>query len=163
MSVLNLEVFKSQKFLEDGKYHVSEGELDLAVESFQKSLDAKPTAEAYTLLAWVLSLKEDLDTAIELCKKAIALDPHFGNPYNDIGSYLIQKGQLEEALPWLEKAKGAENYETKHFPFINMGRIYTALGHYDEAIEQFKHALTISPGHKEIQKVLEELESINNA
>lgn len=156
-------MFKSGKFLEDGKHHVSQGELDLAVESFQKSIESKPTAEAYTLLAWVLSLKDQLDLAIELCQKAIELDPDFGNPYNDIGSYLIQKGQLEEAIPWLEKAKSAANYDTKHFAYINMGRIYTTLGHFDDAIQQFRGALDISPGHKEIQKVLEELQSINSA
>ncbi|MBK9295196.1 MAG: tetratricopeptide repeat protein [Oligoflexia bacterium] len=158
-----MDLFKSEKFLEDGKHHVSEGELDLAIESFQKSIESRPTAEAYTLLAWVLSLKEQFDLAIELCQKAIDLNPQFGNPYNDIGSYLIQKGKFEEAIPWLQKAKESLNYETKHFPYINMGRIYTTLGQYDDAIEQFKGALSISPGHKEIQKVLEELESINNA
>ena len=31
--------------------------------------------------------------------------PTFGNPYNDIGAYLIAKGELDEAIEWLEKAK----------------------------------------------------------
>ena len=54
--------------------------------------------------------------------------PEFGNPYNDIGAYLIEKGQLDEAIGWLEKAKTAERYEPRHFPFMNLGRIYAAKG-----------------------------------
>ena len=37
-----------------------------------------------------------LDEAIEECYKAIDRDPDFGNPYNDIGAYLIEKGQLDK-------------------------------------------------------------------
>src|SRR5207253_8419965 len=40
----------------------------------------------------------------EECKKAIAVDPTFGNPYNDIGAYLIERGEHAQAIPWLEKA-----------------------------------------------------------
>jgi tetratricopeptide (TPR) repeat protein len=32
------------------------------------------------------------DDAIAECKKAVELDPDLGNPYNDIGAYLIEKG-----------------------------------------------------------------------
>ena len=47
-----------------------------------------------------------LEEAIEECHKAIAVDPTFGNPYNDIGAYLIEMGRLDEAIPWLERATG---------------------------------------------------------
>ena len=45
------------------------------------------------------------DDAIAECKIAIAVDPDFGNPYNDIGAYLIELGREEEAVTWLERAK----------------------------------------------------------
>ena len=38
------------------------------------------------------------------CLRAIEIDPHFGNPYNDIGDYLMQQGKLEEAIPWLRRS-----------------------------------------------------------
>ncbi len=38
-----------------------------------------------------------LDDAIDECKKAIAIDPEFGNPWNDTGAYLIQQGDPEAA------------------------------------------------------------------
>ena len=35
----------------------------------------------------------------EECKRAIEIDPDFGNPYNDIGVYLIDLNRFEEAIP----------------------------------------------------------------
>lgn len=160
--VLCLEKFKASRFLEDGKHYLSIGEIELALDCFQKSIEIKPTAEAYTYLAWVISMKDDLDTAIDLCKEAHRLSPEHATPLNDIGNYLLQKGDLKDAIPWLEKAKSASQSETPHFPYINLGRVYSSLGLYAEAILEFKKALEFSPGHKEVQKVLKELEEIQN-
>ena len=59
------------------------------------------------------------------------MDPDFGNPYNDIGAYLIQMGRLDEAIPWLEKATRAPRYEAPHFPRFNLGRAYVAKQMYN--------------------------------
>ena len=59
----------------------------------------------YTFRGWAVSFLGDLDAAIEDCKRAIRIDPDFGNPYNDIGAYLIEQEEWEEAIPWLEKAR----------------------------------------------------------
>src|SRR5581483_1197121 len=80
------------------------GQLDTAVLLYSKSIDAYPTAEAYTFRGWTYSMMGRLDEAIQECYKAIEVDPSFGNPYNDIGAYLIEKGQHDEAIPWLERA-----------------------------------------------------------
>src|SRR5690349_6449307 len=64
-------------------------ELEEAVNLYKKSLATHPTAEAYTFLGWTYSWTGRIDEAIDECHKAIAQDPDFGNPYNDIGAYLI--------------------------------------------------------------------------
>ncbi|MDZ4677488.1 MAG: tetratricopeptide repeat protein [Oligoflexia bacterium] len=160
--VYSLKTHKAKQLVEDGKHQISIGDLDVAAETFQKSIELDASADAYTYLGWVLSLKNQTDEAIELCKKAIAIDPDFGNPYNDIGSYLIQKNLLTEAIPWLESAKKAKRYEPKHFPYLNLGRVYSAQGRIDEAITEFKIALKYAPEHQEIKKVLLQLENIKN-
>jgi len=99
-----------------------------AISLYKQSIEVYPTAEAHTFLGWTYSFQERLDEAIEECHRAIEVDPDFGNPYNDIGVYLMQKGQFDEALPWLEKAKQAPRYEPRHFPYLNSGRIYMARG-----------------------------------
>ena len=73
------------------------GQLEEAVSLYKLSLATHQTAEAYTFLGWTYSFMGKLDEAIDECHKAIACDPHFGNPYNDIGAYLIEKGDLDEA------------------------------------------------------------------
>jgi len=158
--IFKLNEYRALNLVEDGKHHISVGDLDNAIETFEESLEVCPTADAYTYLGWVLSLKGQLDEAITLCRKAIRLDPDFGNPLNDMGSYLIQKGYLDDAIPWLQKAKTASRFETKHFPYVNLGRIYSTQGKIDQAISEFREALQFSPGHEDIENVLVQLENI---
>jgi len=56
-------------------------------------LAEEPSAEAHTFLVWVYSFERRFAEAIAECKRAIAVDPEFGNPYNDIGVYL---GRIHE-------------------------------------------------------------------
>ena len=100
------------------------GNLSEAISLYRQSIDLKPSAEAHTFLGWTYSMLERYDEAIEQCKIAIELDPDYGNPYNDIGSYLLTQGRPEEALEWLEKATEAVRYDSPQFPFINMGQAF---------------------------------------
>jgi len=71
------------------------GELDEAIVLYTRSIETYPTAEAYTFRGWVYSFQGKMDEAIAECKKAIEVDPTFGNPYNDIGAYLVEQGRLD--------------------------------------------------------------------
>jgi Tfp pilus assembly protein PilF len=132
-------------FWEEGTSKLLMGDVDEAIRLFTRSLELEPTAEAYTFRGWAYSFQGRIDDAIEECRKAIATDPAFGNPYNDIGCYLMQKGDLEEAVPWFEQAKKAPRYEPRHYPYLNLGRLHAARGDLAEAIEQFEGALGESP------------------
>jgi tetratricopeptide (TPR) repeat protein len=121
------------------------GRLDEAVQLYRRSIDAFPTAEAHTFLGWTYSFQGLLDEAIGECRKAIAVDPAFGNPYNDIGAYLFELGRYDEAIPWLEKAKRAPRYEAPHYPRFNLGRVYVALEMYSRALAEFEEALALQP------------------
>ncbi|WP_448587416.1 tetratricopeptide repeat protein [Thermocrinis sp.] len=129
------------------EYHMI-GDLDKAIELYKKSVDIYPTAVAYTFMGWAHSMKGDYQTAIELCLKAIELDPDFGNPYNDIGSYLIALGMYDEAVFWLKKAIVAKNYEPRHYPHINLARVYLAKGMYKEALWELENAIRLAPDYK---------------
>ena len=133
------------------------GQVDQAILVYRQSLDCWPSAEAHTFLGWALSFKGDLDGAIEECKRAIRVDPDFGNPYNDIGSYLIARGELDEAIPWLEKAIAAKRYEPRHYPHCNLARVYWAQGQLLHAAAEFERALTIQPDYEFARQALEKL------
>ncbi|MDB5107537.1 MAG: hypothetical protein JWM69_478, partial [Candidatus Binatus sp.] len=74
--------------------HHMNNELDPAVELYTKSIAVFPTAEAYTFRGWAYEAMGRVDDAIAECRRAIEVDPTFGNPYNDIGAYLLAKGEL---------------------------------------------------------------------
>ena len=92
---------EAAKLFEEAYRHHMAGELGEAIRLYKRSIAAHPTAEAYTFLGWSYSSMGRVDDAIVHCKKAIGLDPEFGNAYNDIGAYLIQLGRFDEALAWL--------------------------------------------------------------
>jgi len=132
------------------------GRLDEAVRLYQASIAVCPTAEAHTFLGWTYSQKGRYEDAIEQCKIAITLDPGFGNPYNDIGSYLMHLGQVDQAIPWLELAKKAPRYEPRHFPYLNLYRAYSKLGELDKAQRELQQALFIQQVQEQQSGVVEE-------
>lgn len=142
---------------EEGTERLLTGEIEEAIRLFTRSLELSPTAEAYTFRGWALSFAGRLDEAIEECRKAIATDPGFGNPYNDIGCYLMQKGDLEEAAGWFERAKQAPRYEPRHFPYLNLGRLHAARGDIARAVAEFEGALEENPEDPIALKFLQEL------
>lgn len=134
-------------------------EFDEAVHLYGKSIETYPTAEAHTFLGWTYSFIGMTDEAIEECHRAIAVDPDFGNPYNDIGAYLIEKGDLDGAIPWLKKAMEASRYECYFYPHFNLGRVYEARGRYFEALREYKAAINLNPGYTIAVKAFRILQS----
>jgi len=149
---------KASEEIDRGKNCVMRGDFSSAKTWFKKSMKTLPTAEGYTYYAWMLSIEGDYDQAISLCKKAIDLDRDFGNPYNDIGAYLIAKGQLDESIAWLERAKMAPKYDPRHYPYTNLGRVYLHKGWLRKAKEEFQSALEYAPDHEELHQIIDELE-----
>ena len=125
--------------------HQVRGEISDAIELYRRSIAIHPTAEAYTFLGWSYSMVNRLDEAIDMCEKAIAVDPSFGNPYNDIGAYLIEKGNYREAIPWLEEATAAVRYNSPQMPYMNLGRAYEKLRRFQTALDYYNQSLEIDP------------------
>lgn len=135
------------------------GEYEAAARYFRRSIDAQPTAEGHTFLGWSLSHLGRIDEAIAECKAAITIDPAYGNPYNDIGVYLIDLGRADEAPPWFEKAMRAERYCCYQFPHFNLGRVLLMHGKLEEAQRSFERALSYDPDYLLALKALEYIRS----
>jgi len=145
------------KLFQDGYRLQMAGDLDLAADLYRRSIQIHPTAEAHTYLGFAYRHQGRLEEAIAECERAIAVDPTFGNPYNDIGAYLIELGRHEEAIPWLLKATHSERYESYHFPWYNLGRVYVTQELYRKATECFETALDIEPEYEQAQKACDRL------
>ena len=134
-----------------------EGDLERAIELYRRSIEVYPTAEAHTYLGWTFSFQGRLEEATRECHRAIEVDPDFGNPYNDIGCYLMQQDKLDEAIAWLEKAKHARRYEPRQFPYMNLARIYLKQGRWWQALREFESAVRLAPDDAELRKALHSL------
>lgn len=134
---------------------------DVAEELYCESIAVYPTAEAYTFLGWTYSFQGRYDEAIAECLKAIATDPTFGNPYNDIGSYLVAKGDIYGCVKWFKRALLAPRYESYAYPHFNLGRAYEQRGrlieaarHYELAIEERYDYKTAETALRRVQRKL---------
>lgn len=150
---------RAMALVQEAMNHQMAGEVDEAIGLYKRSISLYPTADAHTYLGWAYSFQGRIDEAIAQCEIAIQLDPEFGNPYNDIGVYLMQQQRLDEAIPWLEKAKHAKRYEPRHFPYLNLGRVYSAKGMLQKALAEFRDALRLNPNDSAVAQLIEELES----
>jgi tetratricopeptide (TPR) repeat protein len=101
------------------------GRLDRAIERYQRSIEAHPTAEAHTFLG--VGPKRRFEEATE---------------------------ELDEAIPWFEKAKQAKRYEPRQFPFMNLGQVFLRQGRWWEALREFEGAVRLVPRDHDAAKML---------
>jgi tetratricopeptide (TPR) repeat protein len=120
-----------------------------AIELYKRSIETYPTAEAHTFLGWVYSFQGRYDEAIEECLRAIGVDETLGNPYNDIGSYLLAKGDMYSSERWFKRALLAPRYESYAFPHFNLGRVYETRRRFLEAAKHYGLALEQKPDFAE--------------
>ena len=135
-----------------------DGKVEQAVKLYKESIHTHPTAEAHTFLGWAYSRGGNWEDAIGECRKAISVDPSFGNPYKDIGAYYIEQEKWEEAVPWLKKAIRSARYEPRHYPHFNLGRVYLRQGKINKALEQFQKSLDQYPGYSPAVQMISKLQ-----
>ncbi len=136
----------------------SAGELERAADAYERSICLVRTAEAHTFHGWTFSFMGRYDDAIEECKRAIEADPGFGNPYNDIGAYLIELGRLDDAIPWLEKAIAATRYCCYFYAHTNLARVYLHKGMREKARRCLLQALRVNPEYEPAQELLRRID-----
>ncbi len=136
---------KALAAVEQGRAALAQGDLSAASYYFAHSLEWDDTLEARVGKAQAFSVEGKLDLAVAECKKAIALDPKQGQPYNDLGVYLMQGGQDDEAVDWLYQAIDAPHMDQRHFPHYNLGRIYERKAMLGQAVEAYEAAILAQP------------------
>lgn len=136
----------------------SAGDLDRAVDLYERSIALSPSAEAYTFLGWTHSFEGRYDAAMDACRRAILVDPTFGNPYNDIGAYLLELERPEEAIPWLEKTFAASRYCCPFYAHTNLARALLSLGRSQQARRHLIEALKANPDYEPAREMLRRID-----
>jgi tetratricopeptide (TPR) repeat protein len=120
------------------------GRLEESLREFQISLKLKPDDIQPRLnLGNVYRALGRPDEAIQEYKTALTLRPDYAEAHNNIGLVYKDLG-LEEAV---QESDGASPDDV--FPRLNLGNVYRALGRPDEAIQEYKTALTFKPEYVE--------------
>lgn len=159
-AVISLEEHRGRRAgncLREGHLAVTKGDYAAALANFEESHRWQPSADALTFQGWMQSLMGEAEQAERLCLRAIELDPEFGNPYNDIGTFCLQRQEFESAIRWFEKAKQAPRYEPRHFPYINLGRLYLSIGQPERALSEFEGALRHDPENPEVLQAVQQI------
>jgi len=112
-----------------------------------------------TLIGWVYSILGNSEQAKNSCLRAIQVNPEYGPAYNDLGSYLLAEGEINESFKWFDLAKKAPIYHNREYPYINAGRAYMIKKDYKMALVEFNTALTLAPFHQELQQTIDRLKN----
>jgi Tfp pilus assembly protein PilF len=149
-----ISLLGAKELFDQGYEAQKNGQFADAIDFYKRSIKSHPSAEAYTFMGWTYSFLGEYPKAINACLKAIEVDPDFGNPYNDIGAYLIELGKIAEALPWLKRAIRAPRYDCTHYPWYNLGKVHERVGSLEKARDCYARALRAYAGYPLAEKAL---------
>lgn len=85
--------------------------------------------------------------AEELFRKALTLKPEFTEVRSNLALIELERGNLKQALHWLEGIKDTKQIGGE--VFFNMGVIYAKQGSFDKAIECYRKAFSRRRGYAE--------------
>ncbi|MFO7768232.1 MAG: tetratricopeptide repeat protein [bacterium] len=132
-----------------GRVHESEGDLDAAVEAYQRSGQVseevgQPYPNAFFNLGAVLMEQQEWDQALQAYSKVIQHEPANERAYDYMGNIYEQKGEYTNALVQYKQAVKAK--PAWHEPYFHQAVVLNKMGQYEEAINMADQALERMPG-----------------
>ena len=106
-----------------------------AAEALQKAEKLEPNnTEVLYVLAELNAYQGQLELAVDICKRIVALDPMDENSYHDMGRLLIELNRLDEADDCYRHLLSINPAHRNAYGFLS--KIYIARGDVDCALEQ---------------------------
>ncbi len=149
-----------------GAMHERQKKYDLAEAEFRKVLEINPrSASAMNYLGYMLADRNvRLQEALELIRKAVALEPNNSAFLDSLGWVYYRLNRLEEAAEWLQKSLARSSRDpTVH---DHMGDVYYSLDRLKDAVQHWERSLkewqSNAPGdvdQEEVAKVRKKLEN----
>jgi tetratricopeptide (TPR) repeat protein len=136
------------------------GQREQAVAALRRVLSIQPDFHAaLNYLGYTFAeAGENLDEALKLIQRAVALDPDNGSYVDSLGWAYYQLGRHDEARGYLERAVRLEPADATLQE--HLGDVYVALGQNDRAREAYHRALELGDDNAEqVRRKLDRLES----
>jgi len=109
------------------------------------------------VLGLALRFKGDLEGAKEHIEKAVALDPHNSEAYNNLGVVYLDLKKWDEAISCFEKAMSDILYSTPENSWYNIGYAYENKKDYTKAVEGYKKAAELASTNPRVYQVYKKL------
>ncbi|WP_158284679.1 tetratricopeptide repeat-containing sulfotransferase family protein [Oricola cellulosilytica] len=123
---------------------LDQGKFEEALIHARALMEAFPQVPfVHNLTGILLEKQGDSDGAVDSYRKAIEINPHFGEAYINLGEALNQRGQADLALPLLKEAVPLMDDPT--MAWNNMGNSLLHLGRLSEAAEAYEKAVALRP------------------
>ena len=136
-----------------GACYAGLGQLDIAVQSYEKALSIKPDyAKAHYNLGGALQELDKLHDSAKSYENAIALEPENAQAHNNLAIVLRELDQLEEAEASCRKAIVLDPEYAEAHSCLSI--ILYANGDLNSALESIKKAYSINPKLKIIKLLL---------
>lgn len=131
-----------------GMLYEEQGKLELAIESYQKSLQLEPTnAETRFNLGNAYLGEKRFSEAIASYKEALKVNPSFADAYNNLAWVYIQMDfDLDKAQQCIERALNL-NPDREPYYLDTLGELFYHQGSYEDAIAAFDKSLDAAPPH----------------
>lgn len=129
---------------------------DEAIVHARRYLQARPgDAAVLTRLGASLVETEDLEGAIEVFRRVVAIDPKNPDSQRNLASVLYRHKDFEGALAPAEQAVALAPLDAD--AHVLLGRLLALAGKFDEARSEFERAVQIDPGHGDAKEDLRKL------
>lgn len=143
-TVADIPAILGQGYMEEGRWNDAE-------EMFKEAIGLNPRhAESLSNLAYIHATRGDnLPKAIELSRRAIALDGLRAEFHHTLGWALFKTGEVRKAVESLQRALALKpDYLIAHY---NLGLAWYLLGSYEQALAAFDTVLAAQPKHDKAQ------------
>lgn len=128
-----------------GKALLAEKNPDEAIPQLEKTIDLAPhLTAAYTLLAHAYYLKDhDTEQAVDICRRAMAVDPEDPNVESFLGGLLMLAGDFKQAENHLLKV--LKRYPDHPQTNLNAGVLYNKMNQPKPAVYHLSKAVAAMP------------------
>ncbi len=129
-----------------GNAYCKKGELEKAVEAFNKATQLKPDyADAYQRMSEVSMQLEVPADDLKDCIGNVQKDPNNTNAHMKLGMTYYKRNLFDEAKREYETVIGLDPKNTD--AYFNLGVLHQDFGSHDKAVEMYKKAVEFSPNH----------------
>ncbi len=120
-----------------------------AAEQFHALLTLNPgLAQPYCTLAYALNKQENVQDALEMCRKATSINPHLALPHHYSGMILLEQGLFPEARAELLTALQLDpNASNNSEIYGNLGYALFQQGNFVEAAAACRAAIDLKPSN----------------